>query len=93
MEQLLPIMQLLVASFIVPLINFIKTKWIPEELAFVTFFMKVILCFLFGMALNWVLGIGLPMPELLELVKNLIIGATAVHSIAKWNKKRKTKTS
>lgn len=91
MEQLLPIMQLLVATFIVPLVNFIKTKWIPEELSFVTFLMKVILCFLFGMGLNWVLGIGMPMPELIELVKNLIIGAGAVHSIAKWNKKRKLK--
>jgi len=92
MEQLLPIMQLLVASFIVPLINFIKSKWIPDELAFVTFLMNVIICFLFGMVLNWILGIGLSMPELIELVKNLIIGATAVHSIAKWNKKRKLET-
>lgn len=91
MEQVLTILQMFSMGVIVPLINVIKTKWIPTEWAFMSWALQLILSFGISAGLMALMVDVWTWPQVWEITMTIMVGSSMVHAGAKTYHKIKKK--
>lgn len=87
MEQVTAILTALSGALVVPLVNYLKAKFIPDELAFVTWAMSFGLCFALAMGINAVVGAGLTLQDIFNVCLTILAVGGAVHASGKQKSK------
>lgn len=91
MEQVLTILQMVSVAVIVPLINVIKTRWIPPEWAFSSWAIQLILSFGISAGLISLMVDVWTWPQVWEITMTIMVGSSGVHAVAKTYHKIKKK--
>ena len=91
MDQVQFVLQAIYAAAIVPFVDYLKTRFIPPDLAFVTWLMTAVLAFLGALGINALLAAGLSIQELINIALAIMAVSGGVHAGAKMRSKKRAK--
>ena len=91
MEQLQYILQIVFTGAIVPFVTWFKNKYIPEDMAFVTWLATFVLCSLGAWGISLFLKLNLDFSAIVGMAVTIMFGSGAIHAAVKMGKKHKAK--